>query len=389
MKCKMQLFLCLVTTLVPSTLIAQVANVYVQGNTGIYAYDAASNGKLTLIKGSPFAGSATSPETVMVVNGKYLFGVSNGTVSRTHPVTTNIDTFLFESNGALKLVRTTNTAQYYSSVTDKLTTLFLDKTGATLYAGIFDGNTNPYLSFNIEKANGELNYTGRIAGNPIASYPLKFSANNLFAYGAVCDGATESKILGYERLSDGVLVVGKSGPLPEAASGESFCPLTAIGTADQSNHMAFAMEPQIDPSSGEADGAMQLATYTVDSEGKLSTTSTYKNMPRVAVGSVSNLNMSPSGKLLAVGGSLGLQIFHFNGASPITPYTGLIGVGQFDQFRWDNYNHLYAINSWTGHLHVFTITPTSFSEAPGSPFTIPGAGAYGGAYAFTVQNLPR
>jgi hypothetical protein len=95
------------------------------------------------------------------------------------------------------------------------------------------------------------------------------------------------------------------------------------------------MEAQIDPPQGDPDGAMQLATYTADSEGNLTTASTYKNMPRVAVGSVSNLNMSPSGKLLAVGGSLGLQIFHFNGASPITPYTGLLGTGEFDQFRWD------------------------------------------------------
>jgi hypothetical protein len=99
--------------------------------------------------------------------------------------------------------------------------------------------------------------------------------------------------------------------------------------------------------------------------------------------------MSPSGKLLAVGGALGLQLFRFNGANPITSYTGLIGFGQFDQFRWDNSNHLYAINADTGHLHIFTITPTSVREAPGSPYTIPGGGGYGGAYAFTVQNLPR
>ena len=389
MKHNLHLFFCLVTTILPSTLFAQVANVYVQGNGGIYAYDAASNGKLTILNGSPFPGSATAPETVMVVNGKYLFGVSNGTVSKSDPVTTNIDTFLMGSNGALELIRTTNTAKYDSHGANKLSTLFLDKTGVTLFAGIDDGNTNPYLSFNIEKATGELNYTGQIQGNPIAPYPLKLTANNLFAYGAVCEGDQDWKLLGYARLSDGVLILGKSGPLPEAAPGEGFCPLTEIGTADQTNHIAFAMEAQIDPPLGDPDGAMQLATYTADSEGRLTTTSTYKNMPRVAVGWVSNMNMSPSGKLLAIGGPLGLQIFHFNGASPITSYTGLIGVGEFDQFRWDNYNHLYAINGSTGHLHVFTVTPTNVSEAPSPPFTIPGGGGYGGAYAFTVQNLPR
>jgi hypothetical protein len=385
----LKFFLCLVATQLPSPVFAQVANLYVVGNNGIYAYDVASNGKLTMITGSPFPGSATSPETLMVVNGKYLYGVSNGTVSTLDPITTNIDTFSMATKGALKLLRTTNVARFDSHGSLRLSSLFLDKTGVTLYAGIYDGYDNPYLSFNIEPATGELDYIGQVAGNPISPYPLKLTANNRFAYGALCDGNGTRQILGYARLSDGVLVLGKSGKLPEAAPGEAFCPLAAVGAADQTNHVAFAMEPVLDLPLGNPDGAMQLATYTAGSAGNLTTSSTYKNMPQVAVGSVSNLNMSPSGKLLAVGGSLGLQLFHFNGASRVTPYTGLIGLGQFDQFRWDNDNHLYAINADTGHLHIFTITPTSVSEAPGSPYTIPGGGGYGGAYAFTVQNLPR
>ena len=385
----LKFFLCLVATQLPLPVFAQVANLYVEGNNGIYAYDVASDGKLTLITGSPFPGSATSPETLMVVNGKYLYGVSNGTVSKLDPVTTNIDTFSIGANGALELLRTTNAARFDSHDSLRLSSLFLDKTGVTLYAGIDDGYANPYLSFNIAEATGELDYAGQVQGNPIAAYPLKLTANNRFAYGGLCDGNGVWRILGYARLSDGVLVLGKSGKLPEASPGDEFCPLAEVGAADQTNHVAFAMEPVLDPPVGNPDGAMQLATYTADSEGNLTTTSTYKNMPPVAVGWVSNLNMSPSGKVLAVGGSLGLQLFHFNGAKPITSYTGLIGFGQFDQFRWDNYNHLYAINADTGHLHIFTVTPTRVSEAPGSPYTIPGGGGYGGAYAFTVQNLPR
>jgi hypothetical protein len=385
----LKFFLCLVATQLASPVYAQVANLYVEGNNGIYAYDVASNGKITLIAGSPFPGSATSPETLMVVDGFYLYGISNGTVSKLDPITTNIDTFSMATNGALKLLRTTNVARFDSHSALRLSSLFLDKTGVTLYAGIDDGSSNPYLSLNIEPATGELDYAGQVQGNPISPYPLKLTANNRFAYGAQCVGNGAWQILGYARLSDGVLVLGKSGKLPEAASGDEFCPLSEVGAADPSNHLAFAMEPVLASPLGNPDGAMQLATYTADSAGNLTTTSTYKNMPRVAVGSVSNLNLSPSGKLLAVGGSLGLQLFHFNGASPITPYTGLIGIGQFEQFRWDNYNHLYAINADTGHLHMFTITPTSVSEAPGSPYTIPGGGGYGGAYAFTVQNLPR
>jgi hypothetical protein len=37
---------------------------------------------------------------------------------------------------------------------------------------------------------------------------------------------------------------------------------------------------------------------------------------------------------------------------------------------WDNNNHLYAISQTEGKLFVFTITPTSFSQAPGSPYPI-------------------
>jgi hypothetical protein len=84
--------------------------------------------------------------------------------------------------------------------------------------------------------------------------------------------------------------------------------------------------------------------------------------------------MSPSGKLLAVAGSTGLQIFHFNGASPVTPYKTLLTSGYFDGVYWDNSNHLYAIewNSYgKGKLYAYTITPTSVTEAPGSPYAIP------------------
>jgi hypothetical protein len=39
-----------------------------------------------------------------------------------------------------------------------------------------------------------------------------------------------------------------------------------------------------------------------------------------------------------------------------------------DHFSWDNDNHLYAISKSAGKLFVFTITPTSVSQAPGSPY---------------------
>ena len=108
-------------------------------------------------------------------------------------------------------------------------------------------------------------------------------------------------------------------------------------------------------------------------------------MPATAVGyslgssaRPNDLKMSPSGKLLAVAGLNGLQVFHFNAAGPVTHYTGLLATKNVLQCFWDNDNHLYAIESplsptgslTSGKLYVFTITPTSYSQAPGSPYTI-------------------
>jgi hypothetical protein len=71
-----------------------------------------------------------------------------------------------------------------------------------------------------------------------------------------------------------------------------------------------------------------------------------------------------------VAGTGGLQVFHFNGASPITGYTGLLTTDEIDQFFWDNQNDLYAISRTAGKLFVFTITPSGYHQAPGSPYSV-------------------
>jgi hypothetical protein len=93
-------------------------------------------------------------------------------------------------------------------------------------------------------------------------------------------------------------------------------------------------------------------------------------MPATGVGYIFDLNMSPSGKLVAVRGGGGLQVFHFNGSNPITHYIGLLTTDQINQMLWDNNHHLYPLSQSAGKLHVFTVTPTSAVEAPGSPYTI-------------------
>jgi hypothetical protein len=121
---------------------------------------------------------------------------------------------------------------------------------------------------------------------------------------------------------------------------------------------------------GSQDGLYQLATYSVNNSGELTTSSTYSNMPRVQTGSVTDIGMDPSGALLAVAGTGGLQIFHFNGDKPITKYTGLLTKDEVDQVFWDSNGHLYAIGQSANKLWVFNVTPTQTAVAPGSPCTI-------------------
>jgi 6-phosphogluconolactonase (cycloisomerase 2 family) len=121
----------------------------------------------------------------------------------------------------------------------------------------------------------------------------------------------------------------------------------------------------------------------VDASGNLNTTDTYADMPATSIVTVYDMKMAPSGKLLAVAGQEGLQVFHFNGASPITKYTGLLTSDPINQMFWDNDNHLYAISQTSGKLFVFTITPSSHEEAPGSPHAIDSPDN------IIVQPLPR
>src|SRR5258708_34583385 len=98
-----------------------------------------------------------------------------------------------------------------------------------------------------------------------------------------------------------------------------------------------------------SDGPSQLAVYSVDSSGNLTTTSTYQNMPAVLTQGAQTYWMSPTGKYLAVGGA-GLQIFHFNGANPITKFTGLLTTATIDKGYWDKANHLYGISQTAGQM---------------------------------------
>jgi hypothetical protein len=338
-----------------------VAYVYVSSAANlssgqIHEYSAAPNGALTPIPGSPFS---TNGLNTMAVNGAWLFGVANQD--------TDIESFSIASNGALKRKDTYNVTPPGPGVIG----VYLDHTGSTLYADFYTTN-NDYLSFSINQSTGQLKEIGDLPGGPANDSPVSFIGNNVYAYSSSCYHFGP-EIIGVQRNSDGTLsyLNNFNPPLPAEKSGGFYCPWRAA--ADPTNHIAIAMEPL--NSNWVQDGPWQLAVYTADKNGNLATTSTNSNMPAVQVGAVNAYWPSPDGKYLAVGGT-GLQIFHFNGANPLTKFTGRIGSEPIAQIFWDNSGHVYALsttytsNPSTGKLFVYTVSAKGVTQAPGSPYTI-------------------
>jgi hypothetical protein len=352
-----------------------VAYVYVSRPTHMDGFAASSTGKLTPVPGSPFANILVGG---MSVNKKYLFG-ENGS---------DIFTFSIASDGALTQVSKIDVQSYNPGPLGNIGPVRIDATGTTVYTEVFNSEDRTLIeSFKIE-GNGDLQYLGNadsgVFTDQISLFSPSVLENNKYAYqgGDLDFDDTEFPVLvTYKRESNGLLSAldGEATfPKPAPAYYTFFLDALALNPSD---HLAFAVESldyEYTPH-----GHDLLGTFTADSHGKLSTTSTYANMPSTEFTNVGTMSISPSGKLLAVAGnnfgcggcgSIGFQIFHFNGSSPITHYTGLIQASHpFTQFGWDGANHLYALSA-DGFLFVYTVTPTSITEAPGSPYSIPEAG---------------
>ena len=235
----------------------------------------------------------------------------------------------------------------------------------------YDGSNDNTASFAVDQSTGALTYLGdTVTGWFPGDYtPTFFIGNNVYAYSTDQSGCMYPGLYSFQRESSGLLNlinIQYNNPTPPPGVRVYYPDLTV---ADPSNNLAFLEQPANPP--GCAPGPIQIAVYTADANGNLNTNSTYKNMPATAIKSPFDMKMSPSGELLAVAGQEGVQIFHFNGANPVTHYTGLLTTNPITQMFWDNSNHLYAISS-AGLLYVGTVTPTKITQAPGSPYKITG-----------------
>jgi hypothetical protein len=370
-----------------ATAIRPVAYVYVSNQpknsstNEVIAYSAGPHGRLTPIVGSPFREDVGE----MAVDGQFLFA--------DNLQSPDIGTYRIEPDGALTYITSTNYAQYNLDDCGTAGPLFSDHTGFTLYVMESNGNAcanNVYASFSVDKSNGALNYLGKtVEGAPTFGAPYlapAFVGDNVFAYTATNAASMYFETTGLERTSSGMLTNIQNFQVTFPAPPEGarvYIPQQAA--ADRTSHVAMTLQAANPP--GENVGKPQLVSFLVHTNGDLTTTNTSADMPATQVSFANDLKMSPTGELLAVGGTGGLQVFHFNGTQPMTKYTPLLTTETIAQMFWDNDNHLYAITqgtlpAGTGKLFVFTITPTGYSQAPGSPYTIYDP------QALAIQSLP-
>jgi hypothetical protein len=360
-----------------------VAHVYVQTHQGVDVFDSSSSGKLTLVKGSPFSTTGQMGG----VTGSHLISMG----------TDDVHVYAVGSTGAVgEQQGEVNTQKYGGAKCGNTTGLstFLDHAGKYYYlqlSGIFNGGSVACVAWQSYelKSNGTLDFLGSIeysgyGGHDASPSSLPtVSSNDKFAYGIFdqYSGFSYTTFSTLKRASSGDLEVISNFKEtdPQADQNVPNGPWTFFPTlvqADPSSHLAVLLQNQSFAGCCGFDGPLQLASYSIDSStGSVSSTNKYEDMPTPAISldAFSKMEMSTSGKLLALAGT-GLQIFHFNGASPITEFGSALLPGvSINQLAWDNNNHLYALSYGTNKLYVYTVTTTSINEVAGSPFTVDNA----------------
>jgi len=352
---------------------APAAYVYVQTLKGVNLYDAAANGTLTLVPGSPFA----TVGEMIGSNRKYFFSLGTYWV-HSYPV---------DAKGRIGAQADQIDTQIYDSVGCGPTQgAVLDHTGQNLYVLLngnqFEGNYNgraAYQTYKIAKSSGHLMFNG--AANILTELENgtqlpTITGDDKFAY--AIDNVTYSSptMAGFRHTNDGTLI--------DWSFSETDPPSVAnlwTMAEDPTNHLAIAFS---------TNGGAPIASYTVDSQGNLSSTNTAEEVMMSDVWP-NTMNMSPSGKFLAVASQTfssvrtGVQIFRFNGAAPIKAFSPALTTASIDQIHWDNNGHLYALSYATNQLFVFAVTETGATQAPGSPYAV--TGAYGHQGLIVVPKL--
>jgi hypothetical protein len=367
---------------------ATAAYVYVQTAGGVNVYAATMAGKLTPVKGSPFAVAGQ----IESVNATSLVSVGN----------TNLAAYAIAAGGAVgKQTANIDTQNFAGSecgtttASGTLNGAFLDRTGKYAYLQLFGLEYQPgyplcsaWQSYQLNPAGGKFlgslditAYEGVVVGAAMRTTVPVVSSNNKFSYGIIAEQCNCTRFVPFTTGPGGQMTQNAAftevDPPTDPSTTLSYFPSTARTDANQ--HMAVLLFAA--NQNGWSDiKYRQLASYTINkTTGGIVSTNTWANMPAPLVFGDA-MEISPSGKLLAIAGGTsgmpGLQLFHFNGAAPITADSGLLLPSvTIDKLAWDNSNHLYALSYSTQTLYAYTVTPTSITAVAGSPYTV--TGAYG------------
>ena len=354
-----------------------LAYVYVQTTKGVALYDEAADGRLTLDPASPFATAGQ----LIGSTGSYVVTLGQ----------TLVHLYRITTNGRIGAqVAQAKVANYSGGLCGSPVGGVLDHSGQyveiRLDPAFVSQPCTAYQTYRIGKSTGTLTFLGSAEvdfniGNILG--PIAQTSNNKFAY-AVDVNVPEVRLAGLVRESSGALANNTfSESDPEPPQPYDYYPLQV--TEAPNNRLAIALGTvEYLGSPDVADGPVQLASYTVDASGNISSSNTSDKMPTPDIGPTL-LRVSPGGGLLAVaGGSCswcvlspgngkpGLQIFRFNGENPITHYTGVLTTDPIGQMEWDHSSHLFALSGETGKLRVYRITTSGYKLAPGSPMMING-----------------
>jgi hypothetical protein len=339
------------------------AFVYVQtqGSSGpINAYSANSSGVLSTISGSPF-----SMTGLMIGSNRYQF-ISLGT--------NDIHAYKVGSNGAIgDQVSVIDTADYAGGVcgtSSGTAGAVLDHTGKYLYVTLasVDETCAAYQSY-IINSDGAFSFDGDTEitwqGCPTGCGNFGFDPPSIlgsesFAYSQYAD-TFQTLVSGFRRESSGTLeyLPNFTWTAPAVTGGYIAMSPDASPTG---NYVVLELFPEdVSPP--------QLGSFTVNSQGNLTTTNTSSNMPTSSLNEPST-TFSPSGNLFVAygtmsGGSNGkgaIEIYKFNGAAPLTLWKTLLDGTPINQVGWDGANHMYAISTTENKLYVFTVTSTSVTE---------------------------
>lgn len=338
------------------------AYVYVQvgGPAGaVYGYSASPGGLLTPISGSPF-----KPGTQIVGATKSTFFTLGKTL---------IHSFGVASNGAIESQKSQIGYLNYSGSacgggTAGIGSAELDHSGQYVYTLLQNGGDGSCAAYQTFKVNSDGSFT--FEGDSEKSMTTSTSdgvsvpsilGSETFGYANEWVGHY-SDLVGFRRESTGTLQVMQFNETDPTLSGSNYLP--ANPDADPTGNYVVV---QLYPNNGGGDSnPPQIASYTVDSSGNLSTTNTTSNMPTAQlVGPGSTF--SPDGTMLALysseGGGDGIEIYNFNGASPLTLNTRLLNGTPIDQVAWDSAHHLYAFSRAEGKLWVFNVSTGTTSSA--------------------------